>query len=116
MTRRPRDQRSRVVVPFDLKGMLSAPYGWTNRMRQEEGHPERWEGRPGPPIGILRNVGIATLMYGPGVVGAVAGWLGWGGWRGALLGVGAAVLVQVIAALLIVPVLAFRRRRSSDDA
>jgi len=90
--------------------MLRAPYGWTNRMRREEGYPELGECRPGPPIGFWRNVGAAIVVYGPTVVGVVAGWLAWGGWLGVLLGVGAGLLIQMIAVLVMLPVIAFRQR------
>lgn len=101
-------ERQRVLAPLDVVSLLRAPYGWTNRMRREEGYPALGQSHT-VRLGFWRSLALAVLMYGPPIVGALLGWRGWGGWIGAGLGAMMGVLVQVIVAGVTLPVVALVR-------
>jgi hypothetical protein len=102
MVDRPGAKRPRVFVPLEVGSFLRAPFGWTNRMRRDEGWPERGASKS-VRIGLWGNLAVGLALYGGPVLGALVGWQLWGAWIGVaiglLLGVGVGVAVFGLAAL-----------------
>jgi len=80
-------------------------------VRREEGYPARGETRH-VRLGFWGNVGMALLVYGPAILGAVGGWAIWGGWLGAVVGLGMAMAAAMILVPLAVAVKSLFGKRS----
>jgi hypothetical protein len=85
MVERRAAKRPRVFVPFEVGSFMRAPFGWTNRMRREEGWPELGASRH-LPIGLRGNLALGLGLYGAPVLGALLGWQWWDGLLGAAIG------------------------------
>jgi hypothetical protein len=85
MVERRAAKRPRVLVPFEVGSFMRAPFGWSNRMRRDEGWPERGTSKR-VPIGLWGNLAVGLGLYGGPVLGALLGWQWWGGWIGAAIG------------------------------
>jgi len=111
MTRGPGGKPSRLFVPVEVASFLRAPYGWTIRMRREEG--ALLGEQPRVTMGFWTSLAAALAAYGPVTVGALLGWRGWGGWPGAGLGALLGLTAQLIVFLAAVPIVQLVRSRRS---
>ena len=99
--------------PAPWLSMLRAPYGWTNRMRREEGYPDRGDASGARPIGWKGNLLMALGLYGPFVIGAYVGWRS-GGWVGLAIGAVLGPAVALLVLLVVAPFLGARRSSERD--
>lgn len=55
------DKRPGALVSLEVRSFLRAPFGWTNRMRREEGYPEPGATRR-VPMGLWANVLLGLVL------------------------------------------------------
>ena len=115
MVERRAAKRPRVLVPFEVGSFMRSPFGWTNRMRRDEGWPERGASKR-VPIALRGNLAIGLGLYGGPVLGALLGWQWWGGWIGTAVGcvLGAGLAMALIGAVALLWTLV--HRAPGDDA
>lgn len=99
-----------VLVPFDIGPSVRAPFGWTNKMRREEGWPLRGQTRPAH-AGFWPNLALGTFLYGPYLAGATIGGLT-GGFPGVMIGLAGGLIVQLAGLMVAAMGAALMRRHS----
>lgn len=105
------NKRPGALVPVEVGSFLRAPFGWTNRMRREEGYPE--PGATRTAIGLWANVLLGLVLYGPIVVGGVLGWRSWDSLLGVGLGAAVGLVITLVLGLVAIPAVAFLDWRRS---